>query len=66
VCREVALIVVDEASGEEKPGWALRAGDRIERTHYDHNTATVRAVVASGRTTLFGHLRLWWEGLWDG
>jgi hypothetical protein len=64
VSRDVTLIVVDRDTGEEKPGWALRAGDRIERTHYDYNRAEVTAFVASGRAGLWSHLRQWWEGLW--
>ena len=32
---DIALIIVD-GDGRESPGWALRAGQTIERTDYDH------------------------------
>lgn len=39
----VGLIVVRD--GEEMPGYALRAGDHIERIEYSHNRRVVTAYV---------------------
>ena len=56
------LVVVDE-EGVTRPGWALRAGDFIVRTDYDHGCRVVTARVSSLRPLpLRLRVRRWLEG----
>lgn len=57
----VGLVVVDR-DGVERPGWALRAGDFITRTDYDHDRRLMTAEVGERPLTLRVRLRRWWEG----
>ena len=59
--QPVALVVVD-ADGKERPGWALRAGHFIERTEYDHDRRVVTAQVGERPMPLRIRLRRWLEG----
>lgn len=61
--RDVTLIVerADEG-GDARPGWTLRAGDRVTWTDYDHGRAVLRVVVDAEPMGLIEHLRRWWEG----
>lgn len=47
----VALVVIDE-EGNERPGWALRAGDFIERTDYDHGRRVLKVHARSKRQSV--------------
>jgi hypothetical protein len=63
VRRQVTLIVErGDEGGDARPGWALRAGDRVVRTEYDHGRAVLRVVTADEPMGLVEHLRRWWEG----
>jgi hypothetical protein len=57
----VGLVVVDQ-DGREKPGWALRAGDFIVRTEYNHDRRLMIATVGERPLPLRVRLRRWWEG----
>jgi hypothetical protein len=57
----VGLVVVDR-DGVTRPGWALRAGDIILRTDYDHDRRVMTAVVDEGPLPMGLRLRRWWEG----
>jgi hypothetical protein len=59
--RAVALVVVTR-EGERRPGWALRAGDFIEQTDYDHGRQVLTATVGEKPLPLRLRLRRWWEG----
>jgi len=60
--QAVALVVVGE-DGEQRPGWALRAGDLIDRTDYDHDRRLLTVHTRLGpRLSLWSRLRRWWEG----
>lgn len=58
----VSLIVVDE-EGVRRPGRTLRAGDMIERTHYDHDRNVIEVHATQKRILpLWVKVRRWWEG----
>jgi hypothetical protein len=61
VSRDVTLIV-ERADDDASPGWTLRAGDRVQRTDYDHGRGVLRVVVDAEPMGLIEHLRRWWEG----
>jgi hypothetical protein len=56
----VGLVVVD-SDGNEQPGWALRAGDYVERTDYDHRRRVMTATVGSPPLPLWHRVRRWVE-----
>lgn len=61
--RPLTLIVQNKDEGyAERPGWTLRAGDRIHRTDYDHDRATLRVYICSEPRGILERLRRWWEG----
>lgn len=58
----VTLLVIDE-NGIRRPGWALRAGDMIERTDYDHGRRVLEVHATQKRILpLRVKVRRWWEG----
>lgn len=61
--RDVTLTVErGDEGGDARPGWMLRAGDRVQRTDYDHGRRVFRVVVDAEPMGLVEHLRRWWEG----